>query len=168
MKTVPAKAGTVVSGACKTSTFLHTRERGSDMSAESKKRSAAQAALAYVRDNEVIGVGTGSTVNFFIDALAARKVPIKGAVSSSESSTARLKQHGIDVLDLNSVGDLEVYVDGADESDPQLHLIKGGGAALMREKIIAAAARRFVCIVDDSKLVPVLGRFPLPVAVIPA
>jgi ribose 5-phosphate isomerase A len=137
------------------------------MSADSKKQSAAAAALAYVPDNEVLGVGTGSTVNFFIDALAARKVPIKGAVSSSESSTARLKQHGIEVLDLNAVGDFDVYVDGADESDPQLHLIKGGGAALTREKIIAAAARRFVCIVDDSKLVPVLGRFPLPVEVIP-
>jgi len=137
------------------------------MSADSKKRSAAAAALAYVPDNEVLGVGTGSTVNFFIDALAARKVPIKGAVSSSESSTARLKQHGIEVLDLNAVGDFDVYVDGADESDPQLHLIKGGGAALTREKIIADAARRFVCIVDDSKLVPVLGRFPLPVEVIP-
>jgi ribose 5-phosphate isomerase A len=137
------------------------------MSAESKKQSAAQAALAHVPDNEVLGVGTGSTVNFFIDALAARKVRIKGAVSSSESSTARLKHHGIEVLDLNAVGDLDVYVDGADEADPQLHLIKGGGAALTREKIIAAVARRFVCIVDDSKLVPVLGRFPLPVEVIP-
>jgi ribose 5-phosphate isomerase A len=137
------------------------------MSAQSKKQAAAAAALAYVPDNEVIGVGTGSTVNFFIDALAARKVPIKGAVSSSETSTARLRQHGIDVLDLNAVGDLEVYVDGADEADPQLRLIKGGGAALTREKIVAAASRRFVCIVDDSKLVPMLGRFPLPVEVIP-
>src|SRR4026207_193795 len=137
------------------------------MSADSKKRSAAAAALAYVPDNEVLGVGTGSTVNFFIDALAARKVPIKGAVSSSESSTARLRQHGIEVLDLNAVGDFDVYVDGADESDPRRHRIRGGGAALPREKIIAAAARRFVCIVDDSKLVPVLGRFPLPVEVIP-
>src|SRR4029450_1179511 len=137
------------------------------MSADSKKRLAAAAALAYVPDNEVLGVGTGSTVNFFIDALAARKVPIKGAVSSSESSTSRLRQHGIEVLDLNAVGDLDVYVDGADEADPQLHLIKGGGAALTREKIVAAVARRFVCIVDDSKLVPVLGRFPLPVEVIP-
>ena len=137
------------------------------MSADSKKRSAAQAALAFIPDNEVIGVGTGSTVNFFIDALAARRTPIRGAVSSSESSTARLKQHGIEVLDLNAVGDFDVYVDGADEADPQLHLIKGGGAALTREKIVAAVARRFVCIVDDSKLVPVLGRFPLPVEVIP-
>lgn len=167
MKTVPAKAGTVVSGYCKTRHFLHTRAKGNDMSAESKKRSAAEAALAYIPDNEVLGVGTGSTVNFFIDALAARKVPIKGAVSSSESSTARLRQHGIEVLDLNAVGNLDVYVDGADEADPQLHLIKGGGAALTREKIVAAASRRFVCIVDDSKLVPVLGRFPLPVEVIP-
>ncbi|HKU15005.1 MAG TPA: ribose-5-phosphate isomerase RpiA [Steroidobacteraceae bacterium] len=137
------------------------------MSAEQKKRAAAQAALAYVPDDEVIGIGTGSTVNLFIDALAARRTPIKGAVSSSESSSARLEQHGIEVLDLNAVGDLDVYVDGADEADPQLHLIKGGGAALTREKIIAATARRFVCIVDDSKLVPVLGRFPLPVEVIP-
>jgi ribose 5-phosphate isomerase A len=130
------------------------------MSAQSKKRAAAEAALAYVPDDEVIGVGTGSTVNFFIDALAARKVPIKGAVSSSESSTSRLRQHGIDVLDLNAVGDLEVYVDGADEADPQLHLIKGGGAALTREKIVAAASRRFVCIVDDSNLGPVPGPVP--------
>ena len=106
-------------------------------------------------------------MNFFIDALAARKVRIRGAVSSSEGSTARLKQHGIEVLDLNAAGDLDLYVDGADEADPHLHLIKGGGAALTREKIVAAASRRFVCIVDESKLVPVLGRFPLPVEVIP-
>jgi ribose 5-phosphate isomerase A len=137
------------------------------MSAERKKQLAAEAALAYVPDNEVIGVGTGSTVNYFIDALAARRLRIKGAVSSSDSSSARLRQHGIEVLDLNAVGDLDLYVDGADESDPQLHLIKGGGAALTREKIVAAASRRFVCIVDDSKLVPVLGRFPLPLEVIP-
>ena len=137
------------------------------MSAESKKQSAAEAALAYVHDDEVLGVGTGSTVNFFIDALAARKLRIRGAVSSSESSTARLKQHGIEVLDLNAAGDLDLYVDGADEADPQLRLIKGGGAALTREKIVAAVSRRFVCIADDSKLVDVLGRFPLPVEVIP-
>jgi ribose 5-phosphate isomerase A len=137
------------------------------MSADRKKQLAAQAALTYVPDNEVIGVGTGSTVNYFIDALAARRLRIKGAVSSSESSAARLRQHGIEVLDLNAVGELDLYVDGADESDPQLHLIKGGGAALTREKIVAAASRRFVCIVDDSKLVPVLGRFPLPLEVIP-
>jgi ribose 5-phosphate isomerase A len=137
------------------------------MSMDRKKQQAALAALAYVEDDTVIGIGTGSTVNHFIDALAARKVRIRGAVSSSESSTARLRSHGFDVLDLNATGDLDVYVDGADEADPQLRLIKGGGAALTREKIVAAAARRFVCIVDDSKLVTVLGRFPLPVEVIP-
>lgn len=137
------------------------------MSAERKKQLAAQAALVYVPDDEVIGVGTGSTVNHFIDALAARRLRIKGAVSSSQTSTARLQQHGFEVLDLNAVGELDLYVDGADEADPQLHLTKGGGAALTREKILAAASRRFVCIVDDSKLVQVLGRFPLPVEVIP-
>src|SRR5688572_27895104 len=133
MKTVPAKAGTVVSGACKTSTAARTQHEGSDMSAESKKRSAAEAALIYIPDNEVIGVGTGSTVNFFIDAPTLRRVPIRGDVSSSERSTALLKQHGIEVLDLSAVGDFDVYVDGADESEPQLHLIKGGRAALTRE-----------------------------------
>jgi ribose 5-phosphate isomerase A len=137
------------------------------MSADRKKQLAAAAALAYVHDDEIIGIGTGSTVNHFIDALAARRVRIRGAVSSSESSTARLRQHGFEVLDLNATGDLDVYVDGADEADPQLHLIKGGGAALTREKIVAAVSRRFVCIVDDSKLVDVLGTFPLPVEVIP-
>lgn len=137
------------------------------MSAERKKQLAALAALVYVPDDEVIGVGTGSTVNHFIDALAARRLRIKGAVSSSQTSTARLQQHGFEVLDLNAVGELDLYVDGADEADPQLHLTKGGGAALTREKILAAASRRFVCIVDDSKLVQVLGRFPLPVEVIP-
>ena len=131
------------------------------------KRLAAEKALEYVEDGMIVGVGTGSTVAYFIDGLARIQHRIKGTVSSSEQSTARLKQHGIEVLDLNAVGDFEVYVDGADESDPQLHLIKGGGAALTREKIVAAVARRFVCIVDDSKLVPVLGRFPLPVEVIP-
>jgi ribose 5-phosphate isomerase A len=137
------------------------------MSADRKKQLAAEAALAYVQDESIIGIGTGSTVNHFIDALAARKLRIRGAVSSSEASTARLKRHGIDVLDLNSTGDLDLYVDGADESDPHLRLIKGGGAALTREKIVAAASRRFVCIADESKLVDVLGRFPLPVEVIP-
>jgi len=137
------------------------------MSADRKKQLAAEAALAYVHDDEVIGIGTGSTVNHFVDALAARRVRIRGAVSSSESSTARLRKHGYEVLDLNETGDLDVYVDGADEADPQLRLIKGGGAALTREKIVAAASRRFVCIVDDSKLVEVLGAFPLPVEVIP-
>lgn len=137
------------------------------MSADRKKQQAALAALDYVEENTIIGVGTGSTVNHFIDALAARKLRIRGAVSSSEASTRRLKQHGIEIFDLNSAGDLDLYVDGADESDPQLRLIKGGGAALTREKIVAAASRRFVCIADDSKLVEVLGKFPLPVEVIP-
>lgn len=137
------------------------------MSADRKKQQAALAALDYVEENTVIGVGTGSTVNHFIDALVARKLRIRGAVSSSEASTRRLEQHGIEVFDLNSTGELDLYVDGADESDRQLRLIKGGGAALTREKIVAGASRRFVCIADDSKLVEVLGKFPLPVEVIP-
>lgn len=137
------------------------------MNADAKKRSAALTALDLLYEETVIGIGTGSTVNHFIDALAARKLRVRGAISSSETSTARLRQHGIDVLDLNEVSDLDLYVDGADEADRDLHLIKGGGAALTREKIVAAVARRFVCIVDDSKLVEVLGRFPLPVEVIP-
>lgn len=131
------------------------------------KKAAAEKALAYLVPGEVLGVGTGSTVNFFIDALAAHRHDIPGAVSSSEASSARLKAIGIAVLDANSAGPLSLYVDGADESDPRLHLIKGGGAAHTREKIVAEAARQFVCIVDESKLVPVLGRFPLPVEVIP-
>lgn len=137
------------------------------MNADTNKQAAAAAALAYIDEDTFVGVGTGSTVNYFIDALAARKLRIKGAVSSSEASTARLKKHGIEVFDLNFVGDLPLYVDGADEADPHLRLIKGGGGALTREKIVAAAAARFVCIVDASKCVPVLGRFPLPVEVIP-
>ena len=137
------------------------------MDADLKKKRAAEAALEHVEENTIIGVGTGSTVNHFIDALAARKLRIMGAVSSSEASSTRLKKHHIDVYDLNAAGDLDLYVDGADESDPHLRLIKGGGAALTREKIVAAASRRFVCIADESKLVDVLGRFPLPVEVIP-
>lgn len=137
------------------------------MNADQKKQLAAEAALAYIAEDTVIGVGTGSTVNRFIDAMAARKLRIRGAVSSSEASTERLKRHGIDVLDLNTAGDLDLYVDGADESDRDLRLIKGGGGALTREKIIAAASRRFICIADDSKLVDVLGKFPLPIEVIP-
>jgi ribose 5-phosphate isomerase A len=137
------------------------------VNAARKKQLAAEAALSFVADDEVIGVGTGSTVKWFIDGLAARKLRIRGAVSSSEASTTLLKQHGIDVLDLNSTGELALYVDGADEADRHLRLIKGGGAALTREKIIAAASRRFVCIADESKLVDVLGTFPLPVEVIP-
>jgi len=131
------------------------------------KQRAAEAALAYLHDGALVGVGTGSTVNFFIDALAARRQRIAGAVSSSEASTRRLAAHGIPVLDLNEAGELEVYVDGADEATRGLHLIKGGGGALTREKIVAAASRRFVCIVDEKKLVERLGAFPLPVEVIP-
>jgi ribose 5-phosphate isomerase A len=137
------------------------------MNQDQKKQRAAEAALGFVRDGEVIGVGTGSTVNFFIDALAALKNRIAGAVSSSEASTQRLLAHGIEVLDLNAAGELGVYVDGADEATRALELIKGGGGALTREKIIAASSRRFVCIVDEQKVVERLGRFPLPVEVIP-
>jgi ribose 5-phosphate isomerase A len=136
------------------------------MQQDEQKKQAAQAALAYV-EGGIIGVGTGSTVNHFIDALATIKGRIDGAVSSSEVSTARLKGHGIPVYDLNAVGDLALYVDGADETNRQLQLIKGGGGALTREKIVAAASERFVCIADETKLVDVLGRFPLPVEVIP-
>jgi len=131
------------------------------------KRLAGEKAIEFVEDGMIVGVGTGSTVAYFIDALAGIKDRIKGAVSSSEQSTARLKQHGIEVLDLNHTGTLSLYVDGADECDPHKRLIKGGGAALTREKIIAEASKQFVCIVDPSKQVPVLGRFPLPVEVIP-
>ena len=137
------------------------------MSSDDQKRRAAEAALQYVPEGCILGVGTGSTVNHFIAALAKSRVRIAGAVSSSDASTRLLKAAGIDVLDLNSSGDLEVYVDGADEATRHLALIKGGGAALTREKIVAAASRRFVCIVDRSKVVDVLGRFPLPVEVIP-
>ncbi|MCD7097640.1 ribose-5-phosphate isomerase RpiA [Stenotrophomonas sp. MMGLT7] len=131
------------------------------------KRLAAEKAIEFVDNGMVVGVGTGSTVAYFIDALARIQDRIAGAVSSSEQSTARLKQHGIEVLDLNHTGNLSLYVDGADECDPGKCLIKGGGAALTREKIIAEASEKFVCIVDPSKQVPVLGRFPLPVEVIP-
>jgi len=131
------------------------------------KRLAGEKAIQYVEDGMVVGVGTGSTVAFFIDALAALKHRIAGAVSSSEQSTDRLRAHGIEVLDLNNTGPLPLYIDGADECDPHKRLIKGGGAALTREKIIAQASAKFVCIVDPSKRVDVLGRFPLPVEVIP-
>jgi ribose 5-phosphate isomerase A len=136
------------------------------MSQDALKRQVAQAALKYAQEG-VIGVGSGSTVNLFIDALAAIKGRIEGAVAASEASAERLKRHGIRVFDLNSVDTLEVYVDGADEVTEHLHMIKGGGGALTREKIIAAVARKFVCICDASKLVPVLGKFPLPLEVIP-
>jgi ribose 5-phosphate isomerase A len=126
-----------------------------------------QAALAYVQPNTIVGVGTGSTVNKFIDALASMKTQIKGAVSSSEASTARLAALGIPVFDSNEVSELAVYIDGADEIDHNGYMVKGGGAALTREKIVAAQSKQFVCIVDESKWVPVLGRFPLPVEIIP-
>ena len=131
------------------------------------KQRAAGKAIEYVEDGMVVGVGTGSTVAYFIDALAAWKGRIAGTVSSSEQSTQRLRSHGLEVIDLNAAGPLQLYVDGADECDPHKRLIKGGGAALTREKIIAEASERFVCIVDPSKQVPVLGKFPLPVEVIP-
>ena len=135
-------------------------------SQDEMKKQAALEALTYV-EGGVIGVGTGSTVNHFIDGLATIKERIDGAVSSSVASAARLGDYGIPVLDLNEVGRLDLYVDGADESNHRLELIKGGGGALTREKIVAAASRRFICIADESKLVDVLGRFPLPLEVIP-
>jgi ribose 5-phosphate isomerase A len=131
------------------------------------KQAAARAALEFVSAGKVLGVGTGSTVNFLIDELAASAIKIAGAVSSSNGSTDRLKAAGIPVLDLNDVGEIDTYIDGADETNHRRQLIKGGGAALTREKIIAAASRRFVCIADDGKLVDTLGAFPLPVEVIP-
>jgi ribose 5-phosphate isomerase A len=137
------------------------------MSQALEKRQAGEAAIRYVEDGMIVGVGTGSTVAYFIDALADLRHRIKGAVSSSEQSTERLKKYGIEVFDLNATGNLDLYVDGADEFDPHKRLIKGGGAALTREKIIAEASRTFVCITDSSKQVPVLGKFPLPIEVIP-
>ena len=137
------------------------------MNQDDRKRAVAQAALEFVVPGELVGVGTGSTANAFIDALAAVKGRIDGAVASSETTAARLAGHGIRVIDLNAAGKLPVYVDGADEATRHRHLVKGGGGALTREKIVAAAARTFVCIVDDSKLVDRLGRFPLPIEVIP-
>ena len=131
------------------------------------KKAAAKAALDYVEADTIIGIGTGSTANHFIDLLAGIKGRIEGTVASSVASAERLKKHGIPVFDLNAVGDLSLYVDGADESSHHLHLIKGGGGALTREKIVAAASKMFVCIADESKLVDVLGKFPLPVEVIP-
>jgi ribose 5-phosphate isomerase A len=138
------------------------------MTQEEMKRHAAQAAIAYLPEKRcVVGVGTGSTTNFFIDELAKIKDRIEGAVASSQQSAERLKAHGIPVLDVNAINELPIYVDGADESNHYLQLIKGGGAALTREKILAAIAERFICIADESKLVQVLGNFPLPVEVIP-
>jgi ribose 5-phosphate isomerase A len=137
------------------------------MTQDDLKKAVAEAALEHVVEDAIVGVGSGSTVNFFIDSLKKLKGRIDGAVAASEASAARLKGHGIRVVDLNSVGELAVYVDGADEVTEHLHMIKGGGGALTREKIVAAVARKFVCICDASKLVPVLGKFPLPVEVIP-
>ena len=137
------------------------------MNQDDRKRAVAKAALEFVVPGELVGVGTGSTANAFIDALTTVKGRIDGAVASSETTAARLAGHGIRVVDLNAAGELPIYVDGADETTRHRHLVKGGGGALTREKIVAAAARTFVCIVDDSKLVDRLGRFPLPVEVIP-
>jgi ribose 5-phosphate isomerase A len=137
------------------------------MTQDELKQAVGRAALVYVVEGEIVGVGTGSTANCFIDALAEIKHKIKGAVASSEATKQRLEAHGIKVFDLNDITNLPVYVDGADEINVEMHMIKGGGGALTREKIVAAVARRFVCIADGSKLVPVLGHFPLPVEVIP-
>ncbi len=137
------------------------------MTQDELKALVGQAALQYVVPGQIVGVGTGSTVNKFIDALASMKDQIKGAVSSSEASTVRLKALGIPVFDSNEVAELAVYIDGADEINSQGHMVKGGGAALTREKIVAAQSKMFVCIADESKLVSVLGAFPLPVEVIP-
>lgn len=132
-----------------------------------KKIIVAKAALEYIEHGCILGVGTGSTVNILIDALPAVRARIQSVVSSSEATTARLEKHGFEVSTLNEVGDLDLYVDGADEATKHLHLVKGGGGALTREKVLAGAARRFVCIVDDSKLVGMLGKFPLPIEVLP-
>ena len=137
------------------------------MSQDDRKKEVAKAAIEYIEDDTIVGVGTGSTVNFFIEELGKIKNRIKGAVSSSVASEELLTQQGIPVLPLNNVIEIPVYVDGADETTEHRHLIKGGGGALTREKIVAAASKQFVCIVDDSKLVPVLGAFPLPIEVIP-
>lgn len=134
---------------------------------EKLKIQVAETALEYIESGDIVGVGTGSTANYFIDGLAKIKAKIDGAVASSEASASRLSDHGIEVLDLNSTGSLPVYVDGADEATRHLHLIKGGGGALTREKIVAEASEKFICIADHSKLVERLGKFPLPVEVIP-
>ena len=137
------------------------------MDQDQKKRLVAAAALEFVIEDSIVGVGTGSTANCFIDALAGRRGRIRGAVASSEASAGRLRAAGIEVFDLNETGELSIYVDGADEATRDRHLVKGGGGALTREKIVAAASARFVCVIDDSKIVARLGRFPLPVEVIP-
>lgn len=137
------------------------------MNQDDKKRAAAKAALEYIEHDTIVGIGTGSTANYFIDMLAEQKHTIEGAVASSVASAERLKAHGIPVVELNGAGDISVYVDGADEATKHRHLIKGGGGALTREKIVAAASKTFVCIMDDTKLVDRLGEFPLPIEVVP-
>lgn len=137
------------------------------MTQDEQKRAVAAAAIQYIPIGSIVGVGTGSTANYFIDELAKIKHQIEGAVASSDATAQRLKGHGIEVLDLNDVMDIPIYVDGSDEITEHLHMIKGGGGALTREKIVAAVARKFVCIADQSKLVEVLGNFPLPIEVIP-
>lgn len=137
------------------------------MTQDEMKQAVARAALEHVVPDTIIGIGTGSTANFFIDALAEIKGKINGTVASSEASAERLRGHGIEVLDLNSVDEISVYIDGADETNKHAHLVKGGGGALTREKIVAAVSKKFVCIVDSTKVVGVLGKFPLPVEVIP-
>ena len=137
------------------------------MNQDQMKKAAAEAAIEYVENGMIVGIGTGSTANHFIDLLAGIKGRIDGTVASSEASAQRLRGHGIPVMDLNSVGEIALYVDGADEATKHLHLIKGGGGALTREKIVAEAAKTFVCIADETKLVDVLGAFPLPIEVIP-
>lgn len=137
------------------------------LSQDDLKRAVAKAAIEYVPVDSIVGVGTGSTANFFIDELAKIKHKIRGAVASSEASAKRLQGHGIEVLSLNDAGDIPVYVDGADEITRHLHMVKGGGGALTREKIVAASSKKFICVCDASKLVDVLGKFPLPIEVIP-
>ena len=137
------------------------------MTQDDNKKAAAKAALNYIKQGAIVGVGTGSTVNYFIDALEDIKHKIQGAVSSSKDSTRRLEDMGIEVFDLNSVDKFDIYVDGADEITEHKHMIKGGGAALTREKIVAAVADKFICIIDETKQVPILGQFPLPIEVIP-
>jgi ribose 5-phosphate isomerase A len=137
------------------------------MNQDEQKHAAARAAIQHIPAGCIVGVGTGSTANYFIDELADIRSRIDGAVASSEATARRLRRHGIEVMDLNNVGELPLYVDGADEITPYLHMIKGGGGALTREKVVAAVAKKFICIADQSKLVDVLGKFPLPVEVIP-
>jgi ribose 5-phosphate isomerase A len=137
------------------------------MSQDGNKRRAAEAALSYVKDGVALGVGTGSTVDIFIELLKPRAMRLGPVISSSERSTRKLTESGIRTVELSSVGDLDIYIDGADEATKHRHLVKGGGGALTREKIVAAASRRFICIIDETKLVPTLGKFPVPVEVIP-